>query len=110
MQIFLVFIAQLIYSSSDLFKKIVLNKVGFGWHLLWNAAFIGASAVALIGFAVQMLALSRYDLSRTIILLGVFAVLISSILGVVFLHEKLSPINYLGLGFAVLAIILVQMK
>ncbi len=110
MQILLIFIAQLIYSLSDLGKKIVMNKAGFGWHLLTNWAFLLITAAAAIGFAVQMSALSRYDLSRTIILLGVFAVLISTILGVVVLHEKLSPINYLGLAFAVLAIVLVQLK
>lgn len=110
MQILLIFVAQLIYSTSDLFKKIVMNNVGFGLHLLTNWKFLAVSVFALLGFAVQMLALSRYDLSRTIILLGVFAVLLSTILGVLVLHERLSPINYLGLGFAVLAIILVQLK
>lgn len=110
MNIVLILITQLIYSTSDLFKKIILNKVGFGLHLLTNWKFLAVSAFAILGFAVQMLALSKYDLSRTIILLGVFAVLISTILGVVFLHEKLSPINYLGLAFAVVAIVLVQLK
>lgn len=110
MQIILIFIAQLIYSVSDLGKKIVMNKVGFGAHLLLNVPFLAITAAAILGFVVQMFALSKYDLSRTIILLGVFAVLISTVLGVVFLHEKLSPLNYLGLSFAVLAIILVQLK
>lgn len=110
MQVLLIFAAQLIYSLSDLGKKIILNKAGYGWNLLTNIPFLVISAAAVLGFALQMYALSRYDLSRTIILLGVFAVLISTLLGVLVLHEKLSPVNYLGLGFAVLAIILVQLK
>ncbi|MBI2098976.1 hypothetical protein HYT45_01010 [Candidatus Uhrbacteria bacterium] len=110
MPVIYIFLAQLIYSLSDLGKKIILNKAGFGWGLLTNAAFLAITAVSVIGFALQMFALSRYDLSRTIILLGVFAVLISSVLGVLVLHERLSPINYLGLGFAVIAIVLVQLK
>lgn len=110
MPLLLIFAAQLIYSLSDLGKKIILNKAGFGWNLLTNIPFLAISAAAVLGFALQMFALSRYDLSRTIIFLGVFAVVISTALGVIVLHERLSPINYMGLGFAVMAIILVQIK
>lgn len=110
MQIILIFIAQLIYSTSDLFQKIIFNKVGFGIHLLKNIPFLAALLLAISGFVLQRLALSRYDLSRTIILFGVFAAVFSVLFGVIFLREKFIPLNYLGLGFAVLAIVLVQLK
>lgn len=106
----LIFITQLIYSLSDLGKKIILGKAGFNWGLLTNWKFLLVTVAAGLGFLIQIYVLSRYDLSRTIILLGTFAVVLSAIFGVIFLHEKLSILNIAGIIFAVLAIILVQLK
>lgn len=110
MPLFLIFIAQLIYSTSDLFQKMIFNKVGFGSHLLKNVPFLLAMLLAVTGFVLQRLALSRYDLSRTIILFGVFAAVLSVLFGAIFLKEKLSLLNYFGVVFAILGIVLVQLK
>lgn len=110
MNLVLLFLAQLVYSLSDLGKKIVLQKVGFGWQLVGNIPFLAISAAAVFGFALQMFVLSRYELSKTTITLGVLAVLISALLGVLVLHERLTPQNILGVLFAVAAIVLLQLK
>ncbi len=110
MPLLLIFVAQLIYSTSDLFQKMIFNKVGFGLHLLKNVPFLAAMLLAISGFVLQRLALSRYDLSRTIVLFGVFAVIFSVLFGVIFLRERMTIINYLGVVFAILAIVLVQIK
>ena len=110
MNLVLLFIAQFIYSLSDLGKKIVLQKVGFGWQLVGSFPFIAISAAAIFGFAFQMFVLSRYELSKTTITLGVLAVLISAVLGVLILHERLSGLNMLGVGFAIAAIVLLQLR
>lgn len=103
-------IAQLVYSLSDLGKKIILQRAGFGWNLLGDARFLAISAAAVFGFALQMFVLSRYELSKTTITLGVLAVLISAALGMLVLHERLSGLNMLGVGFAIVAIVLLQLK
>ncbi|MEK7516598.1 MAG: hypothetical protein AAB562_03310 [Patescibacteria group bacterium] len=110
MNLVLLFVAQLIYGLSDLGKKIILQRTGFGWHLLGNIPFIAVSLAALLGFAVQMFVLSRYEFSKTIITLGVLAVLISTALGVLVLHERLTALNALGVLFAVAAIVFLQLK
>jgi EamA domain-containing membrane protein RarD len=43
-------------------------------------------------------------------LLGVCAVIFSAVLGAVFLKEKLNTYNYVGIVFAVLAIIFTNIK
>lgn len=108
--VLLLFVVQSIYSLTDLGKKFILNKSGYGLHLITNWKFVLITVSAVVGFALHMFVLSRYDLSKTTIVIGVLAVVISSTLGIMVLKEHLSPINYLGLAFAVLAIILVQIK
>lgn len=110
LNVILLFIVQSIYSLTDLGKKLILNKAGYGLHLITNWKFVLITLSAVIGFALQMFVLSRYELSKMSIVIGVLAVLISSAIGVMVLKEHLSPINYLGLAFAVVAIILVQIK
>lgn len=110
MNFILLFFAQLIYSLSDLGKKIILQRAGFGWNLLGDIRFLAVSAAAIFGFAFQMFVLSRYELSKTTITLGVLAVLISAALGMLILHERLSGLNLLGVGFAIAAIVLLQLK
>ncbi len=110
MNVILIFITQLIYSLSDLGKKIILRTEPYGWNLFTNWKFVLVTIAAVLGFLTQLYVLKHYDLSRTIILLATFAVALSAIFGVAFLHERLSPLNIIGIAFAILAIVLVQLK
>lgn len=105
----LIFVAQAFYSLSDLLKKIVLREVAFPAALA-NPRFLAAAAVAFVGMFFHFYVLSRYDLSRTTIFLGLFALVVSPLLGVLVLHERLAPINWLGVGLAMLAVVLVNIK
>lgn len=101
--------AQAFYSLSDLLKKIALRDLAFPAALA-NPKFLAVSAIALVGMLIQMYALSRYELSRTTIYLGVFALILTPVLGVLVLHEKLSPVNWVGVGLAIVAVVLVNLK
>lgn len=109
MHALLVLLAQAFYSASDLGKKLVLREVAFPAALA-HPRFLAVSAIALIGMVLQMYILSRYDLSRTTIFLGLFALLVTPLLGVLVLQERLSPVNWLGVGLALVAVVLVNIK
>ena len=105
-----VVIAQLLYTVSDTWKKVIFNAQGFSPATLLKPAFIAAMLVALVGFLLQMYALSKIELSRTIVTLGMLAVVFSSAAGVFYLKEHLNTLNYLGIGLALAAIVLVNLK
>lgn len=106
----LIFLAQMFYSVSDLLKKMAFRDLAFSPALLMNPRFVGVSLIAVFGSLIQLYVLSRYDLSRTTIFLSIFALVLTPLLGVLVLHEKLSPLNWLGVGLAVVAIALVNVK
>jgi len=108
--ILLIFLAQLIYSTADLGQRIVALKYGYGWHLLTKPLFLLILIIPGIGLALQVFVLSRYEVSKTITLLGVFAVTITPLLGTLILKEKFSSTNWVGVAFAVVAIFLVSSK
>jgi multidrug transporter EmrE-like cation transporter len=105
-----VVVAQLLYTLSDTWKKAILNASGFSAGTLVKPAFLLTLLVAGAGFLFQMHALSRMDLSRTIVFMGMLAVIFSAAAGVLVFKEQLNIWNVVGLGFAVAAIILVNVK
>jgi drug/metabolite transporter (DMT)-like permease len=110
LNILLIFLAQLIYSSADVGLRITALKYGYGWHLLTKPDFLAILVIPGLGLALQIFVLSRYEVSKTITLLGIFAVVITPLLGVYFLKEKFSVVNWVGVGFAIVAILLVSAK
>lgn len=105
-----VVVAQLLYTLSDTWKKAIMNASGFSAATLVKPAFLLALLVAGIGFLFQMHALSKIDLSRTIVFMGMLAVIFSSAAGVIFFREQLNVWNVIGLVLAVTAIMLVNIK
>jgi drug/metabolite transporter (DMT)-like permease len=105
-----VIIAQILYTVSDTWKKVIFNAGGFSLTTLLKPAFIMALLLAGVGFAFQMYALSKLELSRTIVMLGMAAVIFSTAAGALFLKEHLNLWNMLGIVFALLAVFLVNLK
>lgn len=103
-------VAQVFYIISDVYQKELLAAHGFNFRTLVSLAFIGTLIIAGVGFVFQMYALSKLDLSRTIILLSVLGVVMAAVAGVVVFHDKLSWYNELGILLAVAAIVLVRLK
>lgn len=110
MNIFLLALAQAMYSISDLVQKLTLQKTGFSWTLLMNPKFMGTWLLTGFALATQIYVLSRYELSKTMITIGIFHAVFATILGVWFLKEKVSMLNGIGISFAILALILVNIK
>jgi len=108
--VLIILVTQALYATGDLFRKIILGKSAFDFTLLKNIPFVLTLGLSAIGVVLQLYALKHFDLSRTIILLGTFAVIFSTALGVLVLKERFSPVNYLGVLFAVLAIIFINLK
>ncbi len=108
--VLLIFCAQLVYSAADLGQRVLAVKYGYGWHLLTKPLFLLILAVPALGLMLQIFVLSRYEVSKTITLLGIFAVTITPIMGVLLLKERFTPLNWVGVGFAVIAIFLVSSR
>ena len=102
--------AQLLYTLSDTWKKAIFNTQGFSASTMIKPIFIGAMILAGVGFISQMYALSRMDLSRTIVVMGMLAVIFSTAAGVIFFKESINPWNVIGLVLALVAIVLVNIK
>ena len=102
--------AQFLYTVSDTWKKVIFNDRGFSLKILVHPLFLATLAIALIGFLFQMYALSKIELSKTIVFMGMLAVVFSTVAGVLYLKEQLNTWNAIGVLLALVAIVLVNVK
>jgi multidrug transporter EmrE-like cation transporter len=105
-----IIIAQLLYTTSDIWKKAILNAQGFNFHTLIKPVFLLTLVIAGVGFLFQMQALSKLDLSRAIIIMGMLAVIFSVLAGALFFREQFNYLNLIGVLFALAAIILINIR
>ncbi len=105
-----ILVAQAFYTVADVLQKKVLGGAGFSVRTLLSFGFLATLLVSGTGFVFQMFAMSKLELSRTIILLGVFGVVLAAAAGVLVFHDKLSLKNCFGIAFAIAAIVLVRSK
>ena len=105
-----VIFAQALYSIGDLCRKVIVSGRPFDWTLIKSIPFLLTFALSAVALVLQLYVLKHLDLSKTIVILGTCAVIFSAVLGAVFLKEKLNVYNYLGIVFAVLAIVFINIK
>ena len=105
-----ILIAQVFYTVADVYQKKALGTLGFSFRTFVNPAFAFTFLISMTGFVFQMYGLSKMELSRAIITLGVAGVVMASLAGIVVFQDKFSWWNWLGVVFAVVAIVLVKLK
>lgn len=110
MNVILLIITQAIYSVSDLIKKEYAEKIGMHFGLFKSVPFVLSLVLTGVALGIQVYVLSRYELSKTMITLGVLNILFATTLGAWVLKEKLSFTNMLGVVCAVAAVILLNVK
>lgn len=110
MNIILLIFTQALYSLSDLGKRIYGAEIGFNIGLLKSVPFMASIIVPFAALMIQVYVLTRYELSRTMITLGVLNVVFATVLGVLVLKERLTMLNYVGVICAIAAIILINVK
>lgn len=101
---------QAIYSLSDFMARWYMNRRGFGlaaFVSLWFLVYQLLRQVAMFG---QLYVLAHAELGRTMALLGAASIVISNILGLLLLHEVLSPATYGGVALAICAFLVMAIK
>ena len=105
-----IFFAQSLYTVADIWQKVVLGGHGFSFKTLSSLRFLLSFLISGTAFTLQMYALSKLELSWTIILLSSFGVVLAAVGGVLYFKDQLSLKNYVGIAFAIAAIWLVHSK
>jgi uncharacterized membrane protein len=101
---------QLVYSISDFMGRYYMSKHGFhaaSFVMPWFFWYQLIRQVAMFG---QLYVFAAIPLGKTMAMLGATSIVISNVLGILFLKEVLSPVAYVGVMMAVIAILIMAFK
>jgi len=101
-----VLVAQLLYTASDFIGRSVMKERGFTPATFLDGWFIAYVLLRVLATTGLLYTFSQLPLGKTIILFSVASVLLSNVLGLLFLQEALSPTMYLSLLLALGALLL----
>jgi uncharacterized membrane protein len=94
---------QLVYSVSDFMGRIYMHRHGFRmatFLTFWFFIYLVLRQLAMFG---QLYVFAHVELGRTMALMGASSIVISNILGLLFLKEMLTPVAYIGVTLAVIS-------
>lgn len=102
--------SQLLFSTGDLLARTYMRKYGFTlatFLSLWFAVYFTIRTVAMFG---QLYVFTTVQLGKTMALFGAVSIILSNILGFLFLKEILSPGVYIAVALAVSAFVVLAFK
>jgi uncharacterized membrane protein len=101
---------QLIYSISDFMGRYYMSKHGFHAASFLMPWFLWYQLIRQIAMFGQLYIFAVIPLGKTMAMLGATSIVISNVLGILFLKEVLSPVAYFGVMLAVIAILILAFR
>lgn len=101
---------QLIYTASDFMGRYFMKRYGFSFAMLASGWFWGYQAIRQVAMFGQLYVFAHVPLGKTMALFGATSIILSNVLGILFLREVLSPVAYGGVALAVMAILVMAFR
>ena len=102
--------SQLVYSASDFMGRLYMSRHGFHWATFFTGWFLVYFIIRQIAMFGQLYVFAYVPLGKTMALLAAASIILSNILGVLFLKEILTPAAYVGVSLAILAILIMTFR
>jgi multidrug transporter EmrE-like cation transporter len=96
--------AQAFYSCSDLLGRKYMGEMGFKLSTFLTSWFFWYLVIRQVATFGQLYAFCHMALGMTIGVLTAAAIFLGNLLGFLFLKEVLSPLGYLGVSLAIVAV------
>ena len=101
---------QLIYSISDFMGRYYMARQGFRLGTFLTAWFLGYFVLRQVAMFGQLYVFTQVPLGKTMAMLGASSIVISNVLGLLFLKELLSPLAYAGVTLAVISFLIMALR
>ncbi|MBW7907662.1 MAG: hypothetical protein H3C50_01910 [Kiritimatiellae bacterium] len=101
---------QLLFTLSDFMGRFYMRRNGLDWSILSSGWFWGYQAIRQVATVGQLYVFAYVPLGKTMALFGATSIVLSNVLGFLFLKEVLSPVAYGGVALAVVAILVMAFR
>lgn len=94
---------QVVYSATDLMGRLYMHRHGFRLATFLTAWFLVYFVLRQLAMFGQLYVFSHIKLGSTMAMMGASSIVISNLLGLLVLSERLSPAAYVGVTLAVIS-------
>lgn len=101
---------QFLYSISDFMGRAYMSRYGFRVAAFWSVWFLVYLVIRQVAMVGQLYLFAHVPLGKSMALLGAVSIVISNLLGWLFLGEVLSAPAYLGVLLAVTATLVMTFR
>ena len=108
--IFILVITQILYTATDFWGKVMMSRSGFSIGTIISFEFLWYYILRIIPTIGQLYVFSQNNLGKSMALFGAVSIVLSNIIGILFLSESLTTVQYIGTSLAVLAFIVLGIK
>jgi uncharacterized membrane protein len=108
--VFILIGTQCLYTLSDVMGRAYMARDGFKLSTflsLWFLAYMLIRQLATFG---QVYVFANIQLGKTMAMFGATSIVLSNVIGLLYLGEKLSSVSYVGICLAILAFIIMGFK
>ena len=101
---------QCLFTLSDVMGRTYMARYGFRLSTfisLWFVVYLVVRQLATFG---QVYVFANIQLGRTMAMFGAVSIVLSNLIGLLYLGERISPISYVGICLAILAFIVIGFK
>ncbi len=101
---------QCLFTLSDVMGRTYMARYGFRLSTfisLWFVVYMLVRQLATFG---QIYIFANIQLGRTMAMFGAVSIVLSNVIGLLYLGEKISPVSYFGICLAILAFIVMGFK
>ncbi len=103
-------LTQALFTTGDFMGRYFMRQHGFHLDLLTSAWFWIYTAIRQVATFGQLYLFAHVPLGKTMALFAATSVVLSNVLGFLFLAERLSAVGYLGVALAVGAVLVMAFR
>lgn len=99
-------VGQLIFTASDLMGRYYIVKYGFSLANFLSLWFVVYWLLKILGIFCQLYVFTATKLGKTMVLFAAVSIILSNVLGYLFLHEILTAKEYAGVMLAIITFLI----
>jgi hypothetical protein len=101
---------QCLFTLSDVMGRTYMARHGFRWSTFISLWFLAYTLVRQLATFGQVYIFANIQLGKTMAMFGAVSIVLSNVVGLLYLGEKISPVSYFGIFLAILAFIVMGFK
>jgi len=108
--VFILICTQCLFTISDVIGRTYMARHGFTWSTFISLWFLTYTLVRQMATFGLLYIFANFSMGKTITMIGAASIVLSNLIGLLYLGEQISSLAYLGICLAIIAFIVMGIR